>query len=216
MAKKSNTKTKTTPRNARERREAARAEAALARRNQNMLLGGFGVLLLAILAGFLYLGLRGAAPVAGEQFFESQGNLHIADGRPSPIEYDSVPPSSGPHYQNIAQWQVYDEPQRYERLVHNLEDGGVVIYYQCAEECPELVAQLTESVTPFIDAGRHVALAPNDPTWTINGSQLLHKDMGAKIALTAWERVLTLDEYDADVINDFIVSYEGIDHHAGN
>lgn len=213
MAKKS--QTKTTPRNARERREAARTEAALARRNQNMLLGASGFILLAILAGFLYLSLRGAAPVKGEQFFESQGNLHINDGASSPISYNSIPPSSGPHYQNIVNWQAYDEPIRYERLVHNLEDGGVVIYYQCEEGCPELVDQLTESVAPFIEAGRHVVLAPNDPAWTGGGTQPLHQDMGAKIALTAWERVLTLDEYDADVIKDFIVSYEGIDHHAG-
>lgn len=202
-----------TPQTARQRRQEALAEAAKQRRNQNALLIGSGVFLLLIIAFFLYLNFRTQPGVSGEIVFESQGNNHIEFGSPSPIAYNSVPPTSGPHYPGLRQWQVYDEPIRYEEMVHNMEDGGVIVYYQCEEDCPELVEQLTDSVQPYIDGGRHVAMLPNQPGWSINNGQSLHEDMGAPIVLTAWTRMLKLDEYDADRIDAFIRRYEGIDNH---
>jgi hypothetical protein len=161
----------------------------------------------------IYLNIRASQPVAGATAFSSQGNTHIEPGSPSPIEYNSVPPTSGPHYGNLAAWNIYDTPQRYEMVVHNMEDGGVIVYYQCADGCPETVAKLTEIVDPYIRAGRHVLMMPNDPTWTIGSSQPLHKDMEAKIALTAWTHILKLDDLDEQKIREFIDRYEGIDHH---
>jgi hypothetical protein len=38
--------------------------------------------------------------------------------------------------------------------------------------------------------------------------------MDNKIALTAWERIDTMDKLDEDRILKFIEAYEGIDHHA--
>lgn len=204
---------KQTPMTARQKRQAALDEAARQRRNQNNLLIGAAVLLLAIIGFFLYLSFRTQAGVAGEETFESLGNNHIEFGSRSPINYNSTPPTSGPHYGNLTAWQVYDEPIRYELLVHNMEDGGVIVFYQCEEECPELVEQLTESVEPFISTGRHVVLVPNQPGWSVGNGPSLHEDMGSKIALTAWTKSLKLDEYDADAIEDFIRRYEGIDHH---
>ena len=212
--KKSSPRQSTTPQSVRERREAARAKAARDRRSQNMLVGGSLAIFLLIIAAIVYLNVREQAPVAGEDIFSSQGNSHIDFGTQAPIEYNSTPPSSGPHYGNLAAWQVYDEPVRYELLIHNLEDAGVILYYQCEEACPELVDQLTELAQPFIDAGRHVVVVPNDPTWSPGGAQPLHRDMGAKIAAVAWTRVIKLDEFDRDTLRVFIERYEGIDHHA--
>ncbi|MCB0108728.1 MAG: DUF3105 domain-containing protein [Caldilineaceae bacterium] len=152
-------------------------------------------------------------PVAGETLEPMQGNNHIANNEQSPVPYRSTPPTSGPHYPNIAPWQVYDEPWRYEQLLHNLEDAGVVIYYQCPEGCPALLQELRDLVQPYIDGGRHVLVAPNDPSWTAPDGKALHQDMGATIAVAAWRRLLKLDEFDADRITAFIDAFEGIDHH---
>jgi hypothetical protein len=103
---------------------------------------------------------------------------------------------------------------RYEHLIHNLEDSGVVIYYQCEDGCPDLVAELETILNPLIADGRHIVLARNDPNWVENGQQL-HKDMGARIALAAWRKLLLMDEVNADTILNFIEKYEGIDHHRG-
>ncbi|NJN81207.1 MAG: DUF3105 domain-containing protein [Caldilineaceae bacterium] len=37
--------------------------------------------------------------------------------------------------------------------------------------------------------------------------------MGAAIALTAWQKLLTMDAVDEEVVRSFIDRYEGIDHH---
>lgn len=152
--------------------------------------------------------------VAGEETFSDQGNLHILQGERSPVEYNSTPPSSGPHYGNLVAWQIYEEPIRYEQVVHNLEDAGVLIYYQCDEGCPELLSELSEFAQPLIEDGRHVAVLPNDPAWTVGDDDTLHQDMDAPIALVAWQKVLKMDEFDSNKAALFVDAYEGIDHHA--
>lgn len=211
MAKKGNTSASKGER--RSGRNALREKAARQKRKQNLILGG-GVAVIVLLIGLIIAQqvLR-SRPVAGEATLASLGNNHIAFGSISPIAYNSTPPTSGPHYENIVAWGVYNEPQRYEHLVHNLEDGGVVIYYQCAGGCPALVNQLEALVQPYIASGRHVVLAPNDPAWQINGSQPLQQDMGATIAVTAWQHILKLDAVDEAKIQAFIERYEGLDHH---
>lgn len=214
MAKKSK-QIKETPLSARERREAAREEAAQERRSQNMLLGGFGIVLLAILAGFLYLNVRGRGPVTGEEVYASQGNTHIQYGTAAAIEYNSVPPSSGPHYDPLLPWEHITDPMRYEHFIHNLEDGGVVVYYQCEDDCAELEEQLNEVAGLYWQNApprNHVVIAKNDPSFLVN-DQPLHQDISAKIALVAWGRVLKLDEFDRAAVSEFIAKYVGIDHH---
>jgi hypothetical protein len=197
----------------RSRKAELREAAARRRRNQNLMMIAGAALVVVLVIAVVALNLRGQQPVAGEQSFASQGNLHIPLGSASPVAYNSTPPTSGPHYEGVAAWGVHDTPVRYEQLVHNLEDGGVVIYYQCPEGCPEVVAELTEIVDSYRASDRHVVLAPNDPTWTDGGAQPLQRDMGAAIALTAWQKLLMLDAVDAGKIRAFIERYEGIDHH---
>lgn len=151
--------------------------------------------------------------VVGEQTYALQGNMHIGNGQTSPVAYNSVPPTSGPHYPNIVAWQVYVEPFRYEQLIHNLEDSGVIVYYQCEAACPELVEQLQAITQPYMDAGRHVVVAPNVPTLTLGDGSKPHRDMGAPIAVVAWQKLLKLDQVDAQKISQFIEAFEGIDHH---
>ena len=151
--------------------------------------------------------------VAGEETHAMQGNIHIDQGESSPVAYNSAPPTSGPHFSNIVAWQVYDKPFVYEQLIHNLEDSGVIIYYQCADPCPELFQQLSDFAQPYIDGGRHLVVVPNDPTWTTPEGANPHVDMGTPIAVTAWQKLLKLDEFDGDKIGQFIEAYEGIDHH---
>lgn len=162
---------------ARPSRQELREEAARRRRRQNLFLGGGAVALVAIVALVIYMNIRNTIPVGDEESWPSQGNTHIAQGSASPIEYNTTPPTSGPHYPGLAPWDIYQEPVRYEQVVHNMEDGGVIVYYQCEDGCPELLTQLTEVVRPFVDSGRHVLMMPNDPSWSAFGPQSAHKDM---------------------------------------
>ena len=195
------------------RRNEIRDRASQRRRQQNMMLAVAGAIVVTLLGLVIFLNIRSTLPVAGEESFSSQGNAHIDDGAASPIVYNSTPPSSGPHYGGLANWAIYDTPIRYEQLIHNLEDGGVIVYYQCPEGCADDVAKMAEVVQPYLNAGRHLVMLPNDPTFMGDNGAPAHKDMGAKIALVAWGKVLKMESVDPDLMRRFIDKYVGIDHH---
>ena len=123
------------------------------------------------------------------------GNLHIT--YPQTATYNSSPPTSGPHYTSLAPWGIHTEPIQNELQVHNLEDGGVMVQYNCPDGCPDLVSRLGEIVSRY---DRFVILAP-------------YPDMDARIALTAWGRIDTLEAFNESRIVRFIEAYRGIDHH---
>ena len=199
---------------ARPSRQELKEEAARRRRRQNLFVAAGGAALVVLVGLVIYLNVRNSMPSGEEETFPTQGNTHIAQGSASPIEYNSTPPTSGPHYPGLAPWDIYDQPVRYEQVVHNMEDGGVIVYHQCQDDCPELKRQLADLVQPYISAGRHVLMMPNAPEWAAFGSLSTHKDMEARIGLTAWQRLDKFDEFDAQRIRAFIERYEGIDHHA--
>ncbi|MGC9467401.1 MAG: DUF3105 domain-containing protein [Anaerolineae bacterium] len=122
------------------------------------------------------------------------GNQHIA--YPETATYNSYPPTSGPHYTSLARWGIHTEPIPNELQVHNLEDGGIMVQYNCPDGCPDLVAQLADVVERY----DHVILAP-------------YPDMESRIALTAWGRIDRLESFNEGRIVRFIEAYQGLDHH---
>lgn len=128
----------------------------------------------------------------------NMGNTHISPQEAATVTYNSVPPTSGPHYGQLAAWGVHDEPIPDGLQIHNLEDGGVGIWYDCPEGCPELVQQLEGIVSDLGEEG--LLLAP-------------YPDMGSRIALTAWNRIDKFEAFDEARIKSFIRAYRGIDHH---
>ncbi|MGH7767481.1 MAG: DUF3105 domain-containing protein [Candidatus Binatia bacterium] len=134
------------------------------------------------------------------QFVKSLGNRHISQSEVGLINYNSDPPTSGPHLPNIANWGVHQEPVTKELQVHNLEDGGVIVQYNCPAinpECNPLIEKLAGIVRRY---SRNVILAP-------------YPGMKEKIALTAWSRIDKFDDFDENRIVRFIEAYIHIDHH---
>lgn len=122
----------------------------------------------------------------------------------SPMVYNSTPLSSVLHYGGQANWGIQSEPVPHELLLHNLEDGGVIVYYQCPDGCVETMDALKAILAPHISRGAPVVLAPNDPAWLDAQGTPYHKDIEAPIAVVAWQRVLKLDDVGAGRINAFI------------
>ena len=141
-----------------------------------------------------YFAYRATADLPGVKM-PDQGNVHLRTTTDSHDPYNSDPPTSGPHLPYIAPWGVHTRPIQRELQVHNLEDGGVIVQYNC--ECPELVARLRDVVDKY---EKQVILAP-------------YPEMKSTIALTAWTRIETLSGFDARRIRKFIETYRGIDHH---
>ena len=156
-----------------------------------------GATVAAVVVGAVIVGwfaYRAAADLPGEKF-PDLGNLHIQTATDPHERYNSDPPTSGPHLPYIAPWGVHTRPIPPPLQVHNLEDGGVMVQYNCT--CPELIEQLRGVVSRY---EKFVILAP-------------YPEMKSRIALTAWTRLDRLEEFDEKRIVRFIDSYRGIDHH---
>ena len=175
-------------------RSAGRARPARGtrRRRSTTAIATVVVVVAAVVVG--YFAYRAKADLPG-RVMADQGNLHIESVESPHEAYNSDPPTSGPHLPYIAPWGVHTRPVPRELQVHNLEDGGVVVQYNC--ECPELVVQLRGIVSKY---ERNVLLAP-------------YPTMPSRIALTAWTRIDMMEEFDAGRITRFIEAYRGIDHH---
>lgn len=123
----------------------------------------------------------------GEQL-PDEGREHVPEGQR--VEYNSNPPTSGPHYATWATWGIYAEAPEDEKLVHNLEHGGIVIYYDPAQIEGQTLDQLKNQVRRLSRQNPRIILTPRD-------------EFEGAIALTAWQYLLRLNDYDADAIDQF-------------
>jgi hypothetical protein len=142
-------------------------------------------------------GQGGGTPDGPGERVESAGTGHIAPGDEHPA-YTSVPATSGQHYGSPlapVSWGVHDTALVPEEYVHNLEHGGIGIFYDCPEGCDALVAQLSEVVNRAIGNNGKVLLAP-------------HSGTGATITLAAWTFMDQFEAFDSDRISDFVNSHE--------
>ena len=169
------------------------------------------IITFALMSGYWLIN-EASKPLPGE-FVPSLGNKHIQNITDSHDPYNSVPPTSGTHLGGKAQWGVSDSPIPDELQLHNLEDGGIMVQYNCTpsanlqnettlsaevqDECNQLVKNLTSKVKKYSDK---VTMAP-------------YPKLDSKIALTAWTRIDKFNDFDAQRIEKFINAFRGIDHH---
>lgn len=176
----------------REAREAERARETRRRRSQRLASRGIAVLVVGGLV--VGIGWWVFQPKPGS-FVASQGNAHVT-GEPVAFRYASDPPTSGPHAAGIAAWGIHERPIPKILQIHNLEDGGVLIQYNC-EGCDDLVSKLGDIVRRYPDK---VILAP-------------YPGMKTRIGLTAWSYIDAFAEFDERRVVRFIEAHRGIDHH---
>ena len=74
---------------------------------------------------------------------ETLGNEHIESVNAEHEAYNTNPPTSGPHTEEVAPWGVSSDPIADENQIYNLEDGGVVIQYGDGDEPGEVRALAT-------------------------------------------------------------------------
>jgi Protein of unknown function (DUF3105) len=155
-----------------------RAEAPEGRNRRLLLIGAGLVAVAAIAAGavaaWVLLGggssadaaLRDAGCTVEKQ--PAQNAVHVQELEEG-FEYNTFPPTTGPHFEIPATWDVYTEPVEQFRLVHNLEHGGIVVQY--GEDVPE--SAVTEIRDWYLEDPNGIIVAPLP-------------ELEDKIALTAW------------------------------
>lgn len=135
------------------------------------------------------------------QQFPNQGQEHLQFGEVYD-DYNSNPPTSGPHSPVAADWGVYRNEVPKEVLVHDMEHGGVVVWYNCnagqpltTGQCTDLQTKLSTVVVGYIRAGRNAVMSP-------------YSGMDNRIALTAWTKLMVLDDFDETKVGAFIEQFE--------
>ena len=135
--------------------------------------------------------------------------IHISSVAEPHVPYTSEPPSSGPHIgSQIATGVDSPDPIPPEAYIHLLEDGGIVLTYDCPEGCDDITAGLREFMNG--QSGR-IAMTPY--TGIVDPDGVPHK-----AAALAWGKVLYLDDVSEESLNrlaSFTSLYAGLDHHAG-
>ncbi|CAN5664788.1 hypothetical protein BH24DEI1_BH24DEI1_15370 [soil metagenome] len=151
----------------------------------------------ALVVGMIVYNQVRSANLPGEQF-PNQGHTHIATVDTPHPPYNTNPPTSGWHVANVARAGTYDYELPDQLLVHNLEDGYVVMYYQMGsdEENEARMRELENASRGY----RRVVIVPRS-------------NMEATYALTAWRRLDKFDEFDEARVRTFLDAYEGIDNH---
>lgn len=192
----------------------------------------FPLICLLLVAAFFWWFLTPSSLPPGE----GVGTLsreHIKDSDPDP-QYNSNPPTSGPHGEVWTPAGFYESERNDRNLVHSLEHGYVVISYNCAigEEKSENRYQ-NSSVVWAHEAGKKMSSESGQLEATSSatlGNESCHKlkdqlkdlvkeykqwkiiavprsNLEVRIALTAWGRIDKFNGLDKSRIERFIKAF---------
>lgn len=148
---------------------------------------GIGLVTILILAGGIFLvskqDERLSKPLVGQEI-KIEGKSHLSDG--TQIRYNSNPPAGGNHYATTAHAGIYDTPPADGYLVHSLEHGAVILWYQ-----PNLPKEDIEKLKKIFSQtpGKSIMTA--------------RKDLDVPVAVSSWGRVLKLQNIDSKQIKNF-------------
>ena len=160
---------------------------------------GIGV---AFVAMIVYLAWKQAQPIPKTgRAIPLQGAEHIPVGQPH-APYNSNPPTSGPHYADPAQAGFYDEAPVDEQLVHSLEHGYVIIWYNCSAlsdaQCSQLKSQIKEVMQ---------AAGTSSITQTSKLIAVPRQNMDTELALTTWGRLDAFDAFDRQRFLNYVKAF---------
>ena len=155
-----------------------------------------GILVVAGMLGLLVW--NAVRPPYGEEV-ASMGGGHVPTGN-DPGQYNSDPPTSGPHYDATLPPGFYEEsdladlgPYPWGHAVHNLEHGYIVFWYNCdllsVEECDQLKTQIREYME-------------NSPVPKLIAFPW--KSIDIPLVLTSWGYRLEMPTFDARQASRFI------------
>ncbi len=177
-----------------EQRQQAHARRRLLSR---LACGAVGLVFLALLAYGAWNLLR---PRPG-QSVPQQARTHIPVGD-AHEPYNTDPPTSGPHAGTVRA-DFYETAPPDENLVHNLEHGYVIIWYNCSTLDETQCQTFKTQIMGVMERAKPVVVASDIKKLIA----VPRSGMGALIALMSWGRIDKLNEFNemeiVEFINDF-------------
>jgi hypothetical protein len=176
--------------------------------------GAAGLAALVVVGLFVLLGSGETSEAAAQTDLKAAGctfkdypgvsRKHISDPAARPKQWNSFPPTSGPHYVTPAVYGLYPEPVELARVLHGLEHGGISMLYG-PQSPPETATKLREI---YEQDPRGLVVAPLP-------------ELGKKIALGAWTsddpgsaqvgtgHLATCTQVDTEAYEKFIDAFRG-------
>ena len=158
-----------------------------------------GVVIITIITlggGIWLLSIQGAKeqaklskPFIGEAI-ASQGANHVPESTKE--EYNTNPPTSGPHYVNSQPAGIYDKPVPDGNLIHSMEHGAVILWYKSDISASD--SAKLKSVFTNVPVCKKI-MVPRD-------------SLDVPLALTSWGRLLKLQTIDENQIKTFMETNE--------
>ncbi len=146
----------------------------------------------AVEENFLELAAVGKAALFGIETPPVTSSGHLAGNQTG--AYGGRFPTSGAHVTQWANPGVYDTPPSPSKLVHSLEHGMIVVYYD--EPADDDLAMLEDWASLYGGPWSGIVLAPA-------------VGLGQEIVLTAWRKRLRLETFSAPAAAAFIDRYRG-------
>lgn len=171
----------------RQRMRERQQEAQQKSRVWTIIFIAIGVLVVGGIVALVVLG-NGNQPRAGEAVaIPADAQSHVTS--PGEVVSRTDPPTGGPHYGDSASPGFYSEPVEDGLLMHSLEHGYVIIWYDCTQfdDCGPTM----DSIESIVSGGPKLIGMPRS-------------GMESPIALTSWDRIERLDYVDENAIRRFI------------
>lgn len=130
----------------------------------------------------------------GVEFVKCASQTHVPDTQR--VKYNTDPPLSGAHFAGWVTPGFYRVAQTPERLVHSLEHGNVVIYYDKARMTDAELEEIRKIATTHKEEFAGVIAVPRE-------------DKKHAVILTAWEHALRLEKFDQARIDQFVDVFRG-------
>jgi hypothetical protein len=133
-----------------------------------------------------------ADALANVKSMPDEGRWHLHPGEE--WTYNSYPPTSGPHAPIPTSPGFYRRPQPFVKLVHALEHGNIVIYYD--HPGPAVLARLRQWAKKDTGPFDGVIVTPL-------------RGIGTEVILTAWTKLLRLKPFDLRQAAAFLDAFRG-------
>ena len=143
-------------------------------------------------ASFRDLAGQGEAALANVQTFSDHGQRHLNHGES--YRYQSAFPTSGPHAPFPTQPGFYNRPQPAIQLVHAMEHGNIVIYYDTANTAAAAV--LKDWAGLYQGTWDGIVAVPRG-------------GLGEQVILSTWRKQLRLPKFDQGAAAAFVNSFRG-------
>jgi len=176
---------------AKTKRQQRREKQRRQKLNSRLVWGSVGVAVLGIIGLIVW---QFAKPAAGETIPVMTNTAHIGPDS-DPGTYNSDPPTSGPHYAQevdagFFDSNIYTYPAGY--LVHNLEHGYVIFWYNCDLLSESVCLDLKSQIRSVMDelGGTKVIAYPWPST-------------DVPLVMTSWGHMQRFETFDAEQAKAF-------------